>query len=98
VGRYDAHEFARTDDFCSLPKSWEMAGVSGNEIVCAGGICALKEYIVVRVDCDLKTPPGNNRPSASPDELQYLLSDPSADLKFWAGQQSRYSVNIEDEM
>ncbi len=84
MGPDDADEFAGGDDFGFLPELWEVALIAGDQVVRAGGIGAFEENVVGGVGRDLKRAGGRHKMGAIFEELEKLLAEPFANMKFRA--------------
>ena len=65
-----------------LPEFREMPLVAGHQVVRAGGIGALKKYVVIQISCHLKPPSRADAICAVCDELEELLTNALADVHF----------------
>jgi len=84
MGPDDADEFAGGDDFGFLPELWEVALIAGDQVVRAGGIGAFEENVVGGVRRDLKRDGGRHEMGPIFEDLEKLLPEPFANMKFRA--------------
>ena len=68
----EVEEVAGSDDFRTHPKAGEVAGVSGNEVIGAGGVGTFEKDVVVQVRGNLKMPARMNEMGALFYELEKL--------------------------
>ncbi len=80
----NADQFAGADDFGFLPELWEMALIAGDQVVRAGGIGTLEENVIGGVGRDLKRPGGRHEMGPIFEELEKLLPESFAKMKFRA--------------
>ena len=78
----DADEFAGSDDFSFLPELWEMPRITGDQVVCTGGVGAFNKNVIGRVGRDLKQAGWRNGMGSVLEELKKLVPEPLANLKF----------------
>ena len=80
----DTDKFAGADDFGFLPEFWEMALIAGDQVVRAGGVGAFKENVIGGVGRDLNRAGGRHEMGPIFKELEKLLPEPFANMKFRA--------------
>ena len=84
MGSDEVDKLTRSDDLGLLPESWEVTLVPRYQIICAGGVGAFQENIVVRVGRDCEVLDGLNLMRAAIDELKEAVPQAFANLQFWA--------------
>ena len=71
--RHKADELARRNDLGIFPEARKMALVAGDQVVRAGGVGALEEFVVFGVVGDFERVERSNYLGPVPDELEHLL-------------------------
>ncbi len=80
----DTDKFAAADDFGFLPELWKMALIAGDQVVRAGGVGAFEENVIGGVGRDLNRAGGRHEMGPIFEELEKLLPEPFANMKFRA--------------